>query len=165
MKPEQTVCHASVWPHRHTNELTGPLDIVISYRNQPKVLKNWTNKPPIKVFIVQPDERTNLTIIHLAANINLVDDENWTNINQCRVRDNGLKFYLKSRITRKMEHPIPRGKWTGTCDFTDSWFSFTFQAMTMRVEAKKSVIVLPDGSNAMTPLPAESGQKTRIVLP
>jgi len=75
--------------------------------------------------------------------------------------DSILKFYIKTRITNKMEHPIPRGRWKGICEYTDRWCLFTFQAMTMRVKPKPEPrIVLPDGS-----LPTEKNAKTRIVLP
>jgi hypothetical protein len=119
--------------------------------------------------LAQPDERTNLTVLTLSF-------DDWkgrrkgttTRINQCRVRSGGLKFYVKSRITRRMEHPIPRGRWEGTCTYTDKWAVFTFQAMTMRVKPKdEPKIVLPDGSSAKgLTLPATTpAKKGRIVLP
>lgn len=155
-----TVCTASVWPHRHTDELTGPLDVKISYRHQPPIVQDWPKDMPVWVQLEQPDERTNLTILKLVFN-RLDNTRAGTRINQCRIqKDNSLKFYIKARITNKMEHPIPRGRWQGVCDYEDSWCLFTFQAMTMRVKPKEQRIVLPDGS-----LPTEKNIKTRIVLP
>jgi hypothetical protein len=154
--PQRTVCTASVWPHRHTNELTGPLDVKISYKNQPPIVRTWAKMKSAWIYLEQPDERTNLTIIRLSFGHN--PDPGYR-INQCRVgKDDTLKLYIKARITNKMEHPIPRGRWQGTCQYTDEWCVFTFQAMTMKVKPKyEPKIVLPDGS-----LPVK---KTRIVIP
>jgi hypothetical protein len=157
--PQRTVCTASVWPHRHTNELTGPLDVKISYKNQPTIVRDWPKKKRPAISLHQPDERTNLTIIKLVFGHEYKDNNEWHRINQYRIRqDNSLKFYVKARITNQMEHPIPRGKWKGTCHYTNEWCVFTFQAMTMQVQPKyEPKIVLPDGS-----LPVK---KTRIVIP
>jgi hypothetical protein len=155
---EHMACTASVWPHRHTDELTGPLDVKISYRNQPIVVTDWANWKDVWASIEQPDERTNFTVLGLY--FGYLDEEHvQTRIRQCSIgRDGTIKFYIKARITRRMEHPIPRGKWKGTCEYTDRWCRFTFQAMTMRVQPKEEPrIILPDGS-----LPVKSG---RIVLP
>ena len=152
MDTQQTVCTASVWPHRHTDELTGPLDVVIRCKNQPPVVRDWPKGKEVRVNLAQPDERTNLTVLNVSFRADIYP---WSSVNQCRIKKDGsLKFYLKSRITRRMEHPIPRGKWTGTCQYTDKWCMFTFQAMTMRVTPK---IVLPYGPYRV--------KKTRIVIP
>jgi hypothetical protein len=94
----------------------------------------------------------------LILNLPHLDREKWYNVKHTRNRKtNGLKFYIKSRVTRQMKHPIPWGKWQGTCEYTDKWCLFTFQAMTMKVKPEEPLIVLPDGL-----LPEN---KTRIVLP
>ena len=159
MKPEQTVCTASVWPHRHTDELTGPLDIKISYKNQPPIVRDWPKKRSIKVQLAQPDDRTNLTIIQLAFMYTWRADRDWHNINQYRIKkSNSLTCYLKTRITKTMQHPIPRGRWEGTCVYDYRQCTFTFQAMTMQVQTTdEPKIILPDGS-----LPAS---KRRIIIP
>lgn len=146
-------CTASVWPHRHTDELTGPLDVKISYRNQPPIIQNWAKKKYIWVHLEQPDERTNLTIMKLAFDY-LDDKRVWTRVNQCRMKNDSLKFYIKARITNQMKHPIPRGRWEGTWRWEGESCVFTFQAMTMRVRPEKPRIVLPDTAGPLT-LPHE----------
>lgn len=165
MEPQTTECSASAWPHRHTDEMSGPLDIKISFRNQPPIARTWPKKKTAIVCLDQPDERTNLTLIRLILGQSILKAwtrlaGDWHNINQCRTYRSGeLKFYIKSRITHKMEHPIPRGKWTGTCEYTDHWCMFTFQAMTMKVKpTDEPRIVLPDGT-----LPAK--KKIKLVIP
>lgn len=158
MEPTTVECSASVWPHRHTDEMSGPLDVKISVRNQPSIVAKWPKGKPVWISLVQPDVHTNLTIIKLG--FNWLDDENvQTRINQCRIsRDNSLKFYIKTRLINKVTHPIPRGKWPGMCQYTDKWCVFTLQAMTMKVKPDEPRILLPDGT-----LPAS--KKVRLVMP
>ena len=151
MDIETFECTASVWPHRHKDEYLGPLDLSISYTNQPPLVQHWMKREPSKIQLEQPDEKTNLTVIHLAFNLppeeewadHYIDGLKWFNINYCRIsRGHGLKLYIRSRIINKMDHPIPRGRWPGVCKHTDKWCLYTFQAMTMAV---KSNIILPEG--------------------
>ena len=160
MELQHTECSASIWPHRHTDEMSGPLDIKISFRNQPPVLQTWPKKRPIWVRLDQPDERTNLTLLQIWCNLNNHPTNKWSRINQYRIlRDGGLKFYLRVRLVNSIPHPIPRGRWPGTCTYTDQGCMFTFQAMTMKVKPKDEPrIILPDGS-----LPAKKNIK--LVIP
>lgn len=170
MKPQYTECQASVWPHRHTDEMSGSLDIKISFHNQPSVAQGWPKKQPIWITLQQPDERTNLTLLQLrlalVKGVKFFQDDidhpnlKWYRINHCRLRRDGtLKLHIKTRIINTVSHPIPRGKWNGTCRYTDRGCRFTFQAMTMRVHPKDEPrILLPDGS-----LPAKKNIK--MVIP
>lgn len=168
MEPQTTECSASVWPHRHTDEMSGPLDIKISFRNQPPLVKGWTKNHPLYVCLEQPDEKTNLTMLWLAFDFaggpcpftKGHEHHKWYNINSYRTpRDHSLRFYIKSRVIKSVPHPIPRGKWSGTCHHTNKWCMFTFQAMTMKVKPKDEPrIVLPDGT-----LPAK--KKIKLVIP
>ena len=158
METQRTICRASVHPHRHTNEMGGPLDLKIGYRSQPSIVRDWPKKRAIRIQLIQPDERTNLTIIELLFDYYPHPDTKRYNINQYRIKKtNSLTCYLKARITRSVDHPIPVGRYEGTCEYTDSLCMFTFQAMTMKVKPEEPLIVLPDGL-----LPEN---KTRIVLP
>lgn len=155
-----TRCTASVWPHRHTDELTGPLDLKISYWNQPpfvQIVQKWTKKTKVRMQIEQPDERTNLTILRIGFNYlgRTVRDEMFS-IKPYRLpRDKSLKFYIRSRITNQMKHPIPRGQWEGTYtyneDYLPPWCLFTFQAMTAKVVQKKPLIVVPGEEGFVLP--------------
>lgn len=161
MEPKTTECSASIWPHRHTDEMGGPLDIKISFLNQPPVAKEWPKKQPVWIRLEQPDERTNLTLLHIRFRNQLgTPYGGWQKINHCRLlRDGTLKFYIKTRLIKTVPHPIPRGKWQGGCTYTDRWCMFTFQAMTMKVKPKNEPrIVLPDGT-----LPAK--KKIKLVIP
>lgn len=157
-----TVCRASVWPHRHTDDYTGPLDLKISWRNQPPVIRAWPKKRPADIHLEQPDERTNLTVMKLSFGADLYPSHR---INQYRLRrDDTLTCYIKGRITNQMEHPIPRGRWEGTCEYTDKWCLFTFQALTLQVKQPEPLIVLPDGSLPETGKSGKPG-KPRIIVP
>lgn len=139
---ETMKCTASVWPHRHTNELTGPLDVRISYRNQPPMVRFRLMKYSIHASLEQPDERTNLTIIKLFFNPGLQSRKQVVATAFSR-RDKSVKVYLRYRLTKKMEHPIPRGRWEGTCNYDDTQCVYTFQAMTMKVQPEESRIIVP----------------------
>ncbi len=155
---ERTVCTASVWPHKHTDDLYGPVDVKIGIRSQPPIVRDWPKKEPVWIRLDQPDERTNLTILKLSFCPGREIEGDWYRINQLRLKkDNRLKFYVKSRITNRMEHPTPRGRWEGTCEYTDTWCLFTFQAITMKVQATQPRVILPDGS-----LPTD---RTRFIVP
>lgn len=159
MEPQTTECSASVWPHRHTDEMGGPLDIKISFRNQPPVVRKWTKKQPVWILLRQPDERTNLTLLQIR--MHLADEVRaWYRVSHCRLLpDRTLKFYIKARIVKTVPHPIPRGVWKGYCEYTDTAFMFTFQAMTMKAQPKDEPrIILPDGT-----LPAK--KKIKLVIP
>jgi hypothetical protein len=136
---ETMKCTASVWPHRHTNELTGPLDVTINSRSQPLLVQRWAKGLSVPIYLEQPDERTNLTILKIYFGGQGVQR---TTPHRKR-RGGGLKFYLRSRITNLMDHPLPRGKWDGTCVYDDYWCTYTFQAMTMKVQAEESRIIVP----------------------
>ena len=165
MDPKTVECHASIWPHHHTNDMGGPLDIKISFRNQPPIVRGWNKTDTAIVCLEQPDERTNLTLLKLVLrkpyrSTHESFNGRWYDINQCRVRrDGGLKFYLKVRLVNSVPHPIPRGRWSGGYTYTDRWCIFIFQAMTMKVKpTDEPRIILPDGT-----LPAE--KKIKLVLP
>ncbi|KKK49313.1 hypothetical protein LCGC14_3136320 [marine sediment metagenome] len=167
MKTQRTICRASVHPHRHTNETGGPLDLKIGLRSQPPTVQCWTKGRAIRIRLEQPDDRTNLTIIQLAFDLKdprrdgvekFMETQKWYNINQYRIKkSNSLTCYLKTRITKTMQHPIPRGRWEGTCVYDYRQCTFTFQAMTMKVQPEESRIIVPDGS-----FPAS---KRRIIIP
>lgn len=137
-----TRCTASVWPHRHTDEFTGPLDVIISYRNQPQVVRDWPQKRPIRVCLEQPDEQTNLTILKMCFGYH--SKETWNRASQyLKGKGRTRKIYIRGRITKQMDHPIPRGQWEGTFQYNEDWCLYTFQAMTAKVTKKKSIIILP----------------------
>lgn len=167
MKTQRTICRASVHPHRHTNETGGPLDLKIGLRSQPPTVQCWTKGRAIRIRLEQPDERTNLTIMRIAFDLKdprrdgvekFMETQKWYNINQYRIRKTGsLTCYLKARITWSVDHPIPTGRYEGTCEWTDTWCLFTFQAMTMKVQPEESRIIVPDSL-----LPEN---KTKLVIP
>ncbi len=145
MKIQQTICRASVWPHRPTDEYAGPLNFQVSVKNQPPVVQAWTKGQCAYVQIEQPDPLTNLTMVRLLLGGHPFKGK-WYNVRPCRIkRDQSLKFYIKKRVVESVEHPIPVGKWEGVCDFTDEWCKFTLQAMTMKVQKTQSSILGPDG--------------------
>jgi hypothetical protein len=123
----------------------GPLDLKIGYRHQPSFTRSLPSGVSLYVNLDQPDERTNLTIIRLSVGLLPPKGKKWYRINQYRIKKtNSLTCYLKSRITRSMDHPIPAGRYEGTCEWTDNWCLFTFQAMTMKVQQEEPKIIVPD---------------------
>lgn len=143
MNTQTMTCKASVWPHRHRNEGYGPLDLRISYRNQPPVAQSWPRGISLLAWLEQPDERTNLTIMRVKFKFCGVW-KLWHRIRLRRIKkDRGISIYLKSRITNSLDHPVPVGRYDGTCKYTSHWCLYTFQAVSLRVKPEESRIIVP----------------------
>lgn len=57
---------ARVWPHNHTSEFGGPLDVKIGITSQPEVLRGWNPKNKPLFHLEQPQrEESNLTMLYL----------------------------------------------------------------------------------------------------
>jgi hypothetical protein len=54
---------ARVWPHNHTSEFGGPLDVKIGVTSQPEILRGW-KKPPL-FSLEQPSDESNLTLLRI----------------------------------------------------------------------------------------------------
>lgn len=57
---------ARVWPHNHTSEFGGPLDVKIGITSQPEVLRGWNPKNKPFFNLEQPQaEKSNLTLLRI----------------------------------------------------------------------------------------------------
>jgi hypothetical protein len=157
-----TRCTASVWPHRRTDELTGPLDLTISYKNQHPLVQEGFFGRYAFITLVQPDDKTNLTLMQLVfarEHYTFCPYSQVQQSNKVRVyrkgRSKAIKVYIRSRLTNKMDHPIPLGAWEGTLSEDNSGpqngVVYTFQAMTAKVVKKKPLIILPGEEGFVLP--------------
>jgi hypothetical protein len=145
---------ASVWPHGHSGGPSGPVDVAIGVRVQPPLLRTWDTKVKPWFQIEQPDPESNLSLIRVAfcttavpvgwnhdlgarrANVcrkntikREVEDElgNRTEIDPGGV----IVVAIKGRYTTRLEHPLPLGKYEGTCEEGNGWVLFVLQARTL----------------------------------
>lgn len=156
---------ASVHPHGHTAEFGGPVDVNIGVRSQPTLLRTWDPKVKPLFQIEQPDEGSNLTLIRIAFG-----DYVWpnglpdhranvyrkNNIRRQAVAPSGtvmdiapgglLVVAIKGRYTNSLPHPVPIGKYAGTCEEGEGWVLFTLQARTLvarPAQKPRSNLILP----------------------
>lgn len=174
---------ASVWPHGHSQEFGGPVDVAIGVKCQPVVLRTWDMKDKPQFRIEQPDPDSNLTLIRIAFGYDTSIDK-WHKGNVYRKQnirrqveteqgptdiDPGgvIVVAIKGRYTNQLAHPLPIGKYMGTCEEGGGWVLFTLQARTLvrqNVTQKKNILTPGDFEfqetlNGVTPSP------NKIIVP
>lgn len=168
---------ASVWPHGHSAEFGGPVDVAIGVRSQPALLRKWDTKQKPYFQIEQPDQNSNFSLIRvffgdvMPTRADLVGK--WNNANVYRKTDHrrqvdeptgktddkGNEIFktrdidpgavivvnIKGRYTNQLTHPLPVGKYRGTCEEGEGWVLFTLQARTLVRQSvtQKSNILQP----------------------
>ena len=155
---------ASVHPHGHTAEFGGPVDVNIGVRSQPALLRDWDTKQKPRFLIEQPDTGSNLTLIRVIFGAGGGDQSHWhsanvyrkNNVQRQAVAPSGkhvdidpgglIVVAIKGRYTNGLPHPLPIGKYQGTCDEGDGWVLFTLQARTLvarPTQKPRSNLILP----------------------
>ena len=149
-------CTGSLHPHGHTQENEGPWSLRVGVRGQPMVIRDWENRT-ILVSIEQPNKEDNFTLIRVMflrrgrMKPSIVTGCAFHKARWRRRPDDVVEIRLKKRLGRSLPHPVPVGKYDGSCMYdADGGFAvFNLQAMTLRKEAEPSepkTIITPGDS-------------------
>lgn len=156
-------CNANLHPHKHRLQGQGPWNLRIGVRSQPTVIREWKSKK-VYVSMEQTEEDTNFTIIRVMflkgghKKPSFVAGCDFKVARVYRRSDEVIEVRLKNRYTNSFPHPLPLGKYDGSCMYeADGGFAvFTLQAMTLRKEPKP-----PESKIIITPGDAEYGVTLR----
>lgn len=144
----------ATYPHGHRMDTgIGPISLRIGTRSQPQMIRVWKGKHAL-LAIEQPNDKDNFTFIKVLYLRNGVRKPSFVagyvfhKAKQYRRPDNVVEVRIKKRYCDSFPHPIPIGKYTGSCMYdVDGGFAvFTLQAMTLRKEPepqKPRTIITP----------------------
>lgn len=146
-------CTASLHPHGHKQEHEGPWSLRVGVRGQPDVVRNWTGTT-ILLSIEQPNDKDNFTLIRVMFLRSgrmkplIVLGCTFHRAKWRRRPDDMIEMRLKRKLGKSFQHPVPIGKYDGSCMYdADGGFAvFNLQAMTLCKEAEPSgpkTIIIP----------------------
>jgi hypothetical protein len=143
---------ASLQLQGHTRETEGPWNLRIAPKFQPPIIQGWTAKQ-VFLSMEQPNKDDNFTLIRVlylrgVKKPSLVAGLTFRRARWRRRPQGGVEVRIKKRYGNSFPHPLPLGRYTGTCmyDMEEGFGVFTFQAITLRREPKPQepkVIITP----------------------
>lgn len=163
MEHNTIVCKASLHPHGHQQQHEGPWSLRIGVKSQPMVVHDWEAKR-VLLNIEQPNEEDNFTLIRVMflksgrKKPSFVAGCKFHRARWYRRSDEVIEVRLKRRLGSSFQHPVPVGKYEGSCMYeADGGFAvFTLQAKTLRRAPKP-----PMPKTIITPGDAEYGVALR----
>jgi len=144
---------ANVWPHKHRDKTVGPYDVRIGSRSQPDIVRAWSTKF-VRVGIEQTEEDTNFTLLRVVF-LKQGRKMPWVvagvplkRVRLYRRKSGEVSVRTRKRMTDKLTHPLPTGRYVGSCIYdVDGGFAvFTLQALTLKKEGevrKPKTIITP----------------------
>ena len=138
-------CTGSLHPHRHKDQCEGPWFLRIGIRSQPMVVRDWKSRQ-VLLGIEQPNEQDNFTLIRvmfLKTGLKTPSFVAGVKFQRARWHRKGnevIETRLKRKLGNSLPHPVPIGKYTGSCmyDGGGGFAVFTLQARTLRMEPEPS---------------------------
>lgn len=138
-------CTASLHLHGHRYEHEGPWSLRIGVRGQPDIVNNWDSKT-ILLSIEQPNKEDNFTLIRAMflrsgrTKPSIVRGCTFHRVRWYRRPDDVIDIRLKRKLGKLVPHPIPIGKYDGSCfyDAAGGFTVFNLQAMTLHQDVKPS---------------------------
>jgi hypothetical protein len=157
-------CRGDVRPEGHRENVSGPWYLRIGTRSQPDIVKRWTTKSGDPDFtqvyfcFEQTNKEDNFTLIRvmfLRGGTKKPSFVAGCTFHRTRIRkrpEEIIELRIKRRYGSSLPHPIPIGRYTGSCMYdVDGGFAvFTLQAVTLRAEPKP-----PEPKTIITPGDAE----------
>jgi len=141
-------------PHGHRQKMEGPWSFQIGRRSQPVFIQSWETQD-VLISMHQPSETENLTILYVLYLRNGVRKPSFASgVTFHRAREyrrpgGDIEVRVKKRYGNLFQHPLPIGRYQGTCIYSNDSRTFgfyTFQASTLKVEPKPAtpkVIITP----------------------
>ncbi len=145
--------NASLHPCGHRYEHEGPWSLRVGVRSQPTIIHNWKAKQ-VLLSIEQPNTKDNFTLIRVMylksgqKKPSFVAGCKFHRVRWRRRRDEVIEVKLKKKMGNPFPHPMPVGKYDGSCmyDVGGGFAVFVLQAMTLRKEpelSKPKIIITP----------------------
>lgn len=137
-------CTASLHPHGHTQENEGPWSLRIGIQSQPMPVRRDTKQALLS--IEQPNKDDNFTLLRVMflksgqRKPSCVGECTFHRARHYRRPGGVVEVRIKKRLGDSFPHPLPIGKYTGSCMYdADGGFAvFNLQARTLRKEAEPS---------------------------
>ncbi len=150
-------CTASLHSHGHAQAHEGPWSMRVGVKGQPMVVRDWEGTT-VLLSVEQPNKEDNFTLIRIMflrsgrQKPSLVTGTVFHRAKWYRRPGDVIEMRLKRKLGKSFKHPVPIGKYDGTCMYdVDGGFAvFNLQATTLRTEAKPSepkVIITPGDEN------------------
>ena len=150
---ETMACQGSLHPHGHQREHEGPWSLRIGVKSQPSIVRGWRFDGAL-VAIEQTREDTNFTLIWVLflkggqRKPSFVPIVPFRKARWYRKSSEMIEVRLKRKWSSSFPHPLPIGKYNGSCmyDASGRFAVFTLQAMTLRKEpgpSEPKVIITP----------------------
>ncbi len=147
-------CTGSLHLHDHGRNPEGPWSLRIGVVSQPGVVRDWHTKQYVLLNIEQPNEEDNFTLIRVVylksgqKKPSFVSGCKFHRARWHRKGDKVIEVRLRKRLDNSFPHPLPIGKYVGSCmyDVSGGFAVFTLQAMTLCKEAEPSkpkTIIIP----------------------
>lgn len=147
-------CSGSLQPRGHTQDHVGPFELRVGCTFQPPIVEGWTAKH-VLLAIEQPNEEDNFTLLRIlllrsgTKKPSFVSGCKFHNAKVYRRKDRMVEVRIKKRYTDSFPHPLPIGKYTGSCmyDVEGRFAFYTLQAMSHRKqpEAQKPKTIITPG--------------------